>query len=205
MEVFRENLITYDNVIACKGNGRAISPANYVNAIKFISYRSYGYTLKESFIRTFPKKYLAALAKDTKSVVETNTGKYASIYNNSKAVVSILKKTIIAPHIAYTDIFHKAVIETANLASNARSETVRQKCLETLITNLKPPEVKEVEVEEAIENTVMASMDKALTQLAKKQRESIASGKMTIVNAVAGVVVDPVIIENESNELVGGE
>ena len=175
-EAFRENIISYSDVLASPG----VSVWNYVRAVKFCSYILQGDNRLTAWTRTFPAKYAKLLNDGKTKDLITN---HAVAYSSGKTVTTILDKAMVPAHIMNMRIFQEAVNSQAMLMRTANSETVRMKAADSLMNILKAPEAKKVEIDVNMHNQegadALAELRDAASKLASDQRVAIAHKKKT--------------------------
>lgn len=166
---FKENVLGFSNVLT---EGR-YSLANYLQAVKFVSHKMLGDTSTVAYSKVFPDRYQALVDKgsSTKQIAS-----FADNYSKNKLVTSILERTLVPVHILNMDLHQEAINVQAELMRSARSETVRQKAAESLIINLKAPEVAKVELDVNYNNDMVDDLRATTRALAKQQMEMIKSG-----------------------------
>lgn len=150
---------------------------DYLNASAFVSYRLMGYNQKESWERTFPDRYMAMFAagKTDKEISAT-----VSHYSKTKLVNMIFEQTMIPVWVMNQDVFQQAVDEQLKLMTTARSEMVRMQAANSIMTHLKPPEKKQIELAITTpENSGMNALRDMLTAVAARQIELIKAGATT--------------------------
>lgn len=167
---FRENFIAYMSVLQ---DGR-YSINQYLNAVKYCTFKLMGYTNQDSYIKTFPDRYKSFLengytAKDISAQV--------SLYNKRQLVNAILQQSMIPTWIINQDLHQKAINTLADLMMNANSEKVKCDSANALLNHLKPPEVAKVEVDMKItENKEITELKSVLAELSAKQLELLDKG-----------------------------
>lgn len=174
-EEFLESYLNHLNVLAD-------SPRNthtqYLNAIKFFSLVEAGNSLTDSFIKVFPERFEQAkrTSRDEESGKELVRGN-ASRYNSSKMVNEIRRVATIPVQLIHRHLLHQAILESADLMLNAKSEMVRQKAADTLIRELKPQEdsVLKIEVDDG-SKSVIEELALRSQELAAKQHEAVMAG-----------------------------
>jgi hypothetical protein len=152
----------------------------YLNAMKFFSLVEADNSLTDSYIKVFPERYERRRAgnpgKTPDQVAQLLRGE-ASRYNKSRLLCEIRRVATIPVQLVHRHLLHEAILQTAHLMTNAKSEMVRQKAADTLIRELKPSEDQtlKVEVNDGAKS-VIAELHKATKELAAQQRESIMAG-----------------------------
>lgn len=184
-EAYRDNLLSYTRVMS---DGR-FKVQEYVAAVKYVSHKLMGATNIEAYTKTFPDKYARFVAN---GVAAKDIASYVTAYNKSKLVNLIFEQTLIPSHVLNQDLYQKALNVQADLMLTAKSEKVRCDAANSLLTQLKMPEVKKVELDiTAKEDSSIAALRQATMALAAAQRLAIQSGSQTAQEAAhSRVIVD---------------
>lgn len=171
-EVYKENLLGFTDVLSL---GRYGMP-EYINAVKFVSYKLLGDSNTIAYAKTFPEKYQRLVDKNTP---QKTIASFSTAYNKGALVHKILERTLVPVHILNMDVHQEAINTQAELMRNARSETVRQKAAECLITQLKAPEAAKIEVDVNYSNDSIDELRETTRALAQQQMKLIKSGAVT--------------------------
>lgn len=170
-ENYRENLLGYANVLS---QGK-FSLEKYLNAVRYVSYKIMSMTNKKAFECTFPDKVrdwnaTGVSAKDQSS--------YHTAYNKSKLVVLIFTQSLIPTHILNADIFQQAInTQAAIMTDTTVSAMVRMQAANSLLTHLKAPETKKIELDIGIAtSSVHEDYRVIMNQMAEKQLEWMEKG-----------------------------
>lgn len=167
---FRENLLSYTKVMA---DGK-FKIESYIDAVKYVSHKLMGCSNIEAYMKTFPDKYNYFLQQ---GVAPKDIASYVTAYNKGKLVNLIYEQTLIPVHVLNMDLYQRALNVQADLMVNAKSEKVRSDAANSLLTQLRPPEVKKVELDIGVkENDAIKSLREETMRLAEAQRLAIASG-----------------------------
>lgn len=167
---YRENLLSYTKVMA---DGK-FKIESYLDAVRYVSHKLMGCSNIEAYMKTFPDKYnyflsIGVQAKDIAS--------YVTAYNKGKLVNLIFEQTLIPVHVLNMDLYQRALNVQADLMINAKSEKVRSDSANSLLVQLRPPEVKKVELDLSVkENDAIRTLRETTMQLAEQQRQAIAAG-----------------------------
>lgn len=182
-EAYRDNLLSYTRVMA---DGR-FKVQEYVNAVRYVSFKLMGATNIEAYTKTFPDKYQRFVAQ---GVAAKDIASYVTAYNKSKLVNLIFEQTLIPVHVLNQDLYQKALNVQAELMVSAKSEKVRSDAANSLLTQLKPPEVKKVELElSAKEDSSIGALRQATMEHARQLRLAMEAGAMTAQQAAHSKVV----------------
>ena len=191
-EAYRDNLLSYTKVMA---DGR-FKVQEYVNAVKYVSHKLMGSTNIEAYTKTFPDKYQRFMAQ---GVAAKDIASYVTAYNKSKLVNLIFEQTLIPSYVLNQDLYQRALNVQADLMVNAKSEKVRCDAANSLLTQLKMPEVTKVELDIGVkEDSSINVLRQATLELARQQRLSMEAGQMT----AEGVAHSKLTIDVEVKEVV---
>ena len=182
-ENYRNNLISYTSVMQ---DGK-FTIEQYLNAVRYVSFKLMGDTNIKAYMRTFPTKYTNFKSKGVK---DKDIASYVTAYNKSKLVNLIYEQSIIPTHVLNADMFQQALNVQADLMVHANSEKVRSDAANSLLTHLKPPEKKKLEIEVSqVESSVVDDLRRATQEHAKVLKQNIAAGALTVKDAAHGDVV----------------
>lgn len=182
-EAYRDNLLSYTKVMA---DGR-FKVSEYVNAVKYVSHKLMGCTNIEAYSKTFPDKMVRFTQQ---GVSAKDIASYVTAYNKSKLVNLIFEQTLIPAYVLNQDLYQKALNVQADLMMNAKSEKVRCEAANSLLTQLKQPEVKKVELDITTkEDSSINALRQATLELAAQQRLAIQAGAATVQDVAHGRLV----------------
>lgn len=171
-ENYRENLLSYTKVMA---DGR-FKIHEYVNAVKYVSHKLMGCSNIEAYSKTFPDKIVRF---QSNGVSPKDIASYVTAYNKSKLVNLIFEQTLIPVHVLNQDMYQRALNIQMELAMNAKSEKVRSDAANSIMVQLRPPEIKKVELEIATkEDSSIAQLRATTLELARQQRLMLEAGAM---------------------------
>lgn len=184
---FRDNLI---GLMDCLNphDRRAPTLQEYISAVKFVTYKHMGHTDTKAYAFTFPDRvHRMAVEK----VPQAHLWTYANKYSKSKLVVDVQAKLLVPVHIMFQDYFAQAVKVQADLMVNAQSEKVRSDAANSLMTHLRPPEVKKAEIEISTKDTgAIGDLANALNALSAQQQSMLRNGTMTLNDISEAVIID---------------
>lgn len=147
---------------------------DYVYAAKFVSFKLMGNSNFDSYVKVFPDRYQALLAKGAD---RNKIGCYVAAYNKNKLVNLILEQTLIPTHILNADLYQRAINVQAELMIGAKSEKVRSDAANSLLQHLKAPETAKIELSVKTEQTsVMEELKNAAAELVQQQRKALELG-----------------------------
>lgn len=171
-QVYKENLLSFADVIQ---TGK-YKMTQYVDAVKFVSFKLLGDTNLMAYAKVFPDRYQRQVDKGTPA---KNIASFATAFNKTDLVHKILERTLVPVHILNMDVHQEAINTQAELMRSAKSETVRQKAAECLITQLKAPETAKIEVDVNYSNDSIDELRETTRALAQQQMKLIKSGVVT--------------------------
>ncbi len=190
-ETYRENLLSYASVMS---DGR-FKMESYVAAVKYVSHKLMGASNIAAYIKTFPDKYQDFINRgiETKDIAS-----YVTAYNKSKLVNLIMEQTLIPSYVLNQDLYQKALNVQAELMLTAKSEKVRSDAANSLLTQLKMPEVNKVQLDVNVkEDGSIAALRESTLELVRQQRLMVQAGAMNAQE----VAHSKLIIDVESKEI----
>lgn len=188
-ESYRDNLISYTKVMA---DGK-FKVTSYVDAVRYVSFKLMGCTNIEAYTKTFPDKYQRFIQQ---GIQAKDIASYVTAYNKSKLVNLIFEQTLIPSHVLNQDLYQRALNVQADLMINAKSEKVRCDAANSLLTQLKAPEVKKVELDIGVkEDSSIAALRATTLELARQQRLMMESGAMNAQEVAHGKLIIDVVAE----------
>ncbi len=188
-EAYRDNLLSYTSVLA---DGK-FKINNYLDAVRYVSFKLMGCTNIEAYTKTFPQRYQKHLMNGTS---QKDIASYVTAYNKNKLVNLIMEQSLVPMHVLNLDYYQRAINVSADLMMNASSEKVRCDAANNLMTQLKAPETKKIELDIGVkEGSVIEDLNRASMELAAQQRLQIASGKATALEVAHSVIIEAVVEE----------
>jgi len=169
-ENYRDNLLSYTSVMM-EGKFKIQS---YIDAVRYVSFKLMGASNVEAYTKAFPDRFnrLINEGADDKTI-----SSYVAAYNKNMLVNKIMEQTLIPVHVFNADIYQKAINTQAMLMTTANSEKVRSDAANSLLTHLKAPEVKKIELDVGIKQDKTIEELRATTlDLVKQQREMLSGG-----------------------------
>ena len=159
----------------------------YIDAVRYVSFKLMGCTNIEAYTKTFPDKYQRFVQQ---GVSAKDIASYVTAYNKSKLVNLIFEQTLIPTHVLNQDLYQRALNVQADLMINAKSEKVRCDAANSLLTQLKAPEVKKVELDIGVkEDSSIAALRATTLELARQQRLMVESGAMNAQEIAHGRLI----------------
>lgn len=187
-EQYRENLLSYASVMQ---DGR-FKVTNYITAVKYVSYKLQGRTNTAAYGLTFPGKIADFQARN---VEPKNIASYVTAYNKSKLVSLLMEQTMTPVWVLNQDLYQSGINVLAELMLTANSEKVRSDSASALLTQLKPPETKKIEIDVgSAENETIKALRDSTMEFVIMQKQMIKSG---MVNA-EDVAKQPMLIDVEA-------
>lgn len=172
-ETFRENLIGYTEVMS-KNRTRL---NEYVNAVRFCTYRMMGKNNIEAYTLAFPDRIADFAARN---VSAKDIASYVTAYHKGKLPSAIMKQSLIPSWILNQDMYQKALNAQFELGMTATSEKVRSDALNSVLTQLKMPEEAKVELDlGGTANDAIKALQETTMALVAQQRQAIQAGVAT--------------------------
>lgn len=192
-ETYRDNFLSYMSVL----NDGRYKITDYLNAVKYCTQRLMGKSQIDSYIVTFPDRYNTMIqngksSKDISSIV--------TVYNKSKLVNAIMEQSLIPSYILNQDLYQKAINVQAELMNTATSEKVRSDAANSLLTHLKPPETKKVELDIGLkQGSEVDSLRSIIAELAGERKRMIEAGVVSVKETAEAKLVGQVIEHDPTN------
>ena len=184
-ENIRENFITYIDVLS-EGKYKI---DDYINAIKYVSYKLMGKTNRDAYRFTFPNRFWAMKEKE---IPDKDIDSIISAYNRNKLVNAIYEKTLIPSWILNQDAYQEAINTQVKLMRTANSERVRAMAADSILNHLKRPEnLGQAQLNINVNTTsALDELQKNMLELVKTQRDLIKAGVGTKEIAEQRIFID---------------
>lgn len=191
-EMFRENIVGYTSVMK-QGKFRV---SNYIDAVKYVSYKTMGDTNLSAYIKTFPDKHASFIKRGISS---KDISSYVSAYNKNKLVSLIYEQSLIPTYILNADKIQAAINNLAVIMADTDvCSRDRVAASIGLLNNIKAPETKKIELDVTHkEDSTISILREQTAKLVAQQKLSIESGEVS----AAHVVNVPLIIEGEITDV----
>ena len=171
--LIRETYITYTHVL----NTGTYKMEDYLNAVAYVSFKIMGLTNKDAYIKTFPKRYqdMVAAGRTDKEI-----SAYITAYGKNKLVNNILEQVQIPVWLLNQENYQKAINAQVELMTTSTSDLVRTQAANSLLTHLKKPESKKIELDMGEKaNDGINQLRDAVSALVVQQQKMINSGAST--------------------------
>ena len=167
---FKDNVLSYMGVLKT-GKYRI---GEYMNAVRFVSYKLIGHSDIDAYAITFPDRY-QRLADD--GVNRNDMAPHVSIYRKTQLVVKIFEQSIVPSHVLNAPMHQEALNELLLIGLNGKSEVARVSALTSILANTKPPETAKIELDISIDTgSVIDDYEQAMRAMVEKQKELIGQG-----------------------------
>lgn len=195
-EAYRDNLVSYTSVMA---DGR-FKVTEYINAVKYVSHKLMGCTNIDAYSKTFPDKIIRFA---NQGVVAKDIASYVTAYNKSKLVNLIYEQTLIPSYVLNQDLYQKALnVQAALMVDTDVSPKVRTDAANSLLTHLKMPEIKRVELDISVkEDSSIVALRQATLELVANQRLMMQAGQATAGETASSKLQLVEAIEVEAKEV----
>jgi len=189
-QAYRDNFVGFSSVL--KNSNYSVE--QYMNAVRYVTYKISGMPNIKAYMRTFPERYERLL---TEGFDEQAISAYVSVYNGGKLVVALYEQARIPVYIANADILQEAINKQAEIMRTAKSEKVRSDAASCLIKELKAPENSKLQLEVNLkQDTNVMEMRESLRQLAITQQRLIESGAFSAGGIAASKLIEGTVIKD---------
>ena len=197
---FKDNMLSYIDVL--KGGRYKID--DYMNAVRYVSYKLLGSNDIDAYAKTFPERYTTLLGE---GLTRSQMSPYTAAYKKNKLVNQIFEQTLVPHYVLNAPMYQQALNVQAELMIGARSEMVRMQAANSLLTHLKAPETTKIELDIGVsQGDVIDDYERAMSAMVAKQKELIVSGGdlKSITNAKIKVNEPEEVIEAELEDWDSG-
>ena len=191
-ECYADNLICFGSVLE---EGKYSLP-QYLNAVRYVSYKLMGDNNEKAHRKTFPEKHVDWKARGIKKKRISN---YIYAYNGGKMVMAMLRQAVIPTTILNAGKFQSALNVLCDIASDDKVlPKDRVAAADSLVRHLKPLEVATVAADAVVHSDdTIEQLAKIMHDMAKLSVDTIKSGQTT-AHAVAAAPMT--ITQGTSNE-----
>ena len=190
-EQIKNNFISYLNVLS---TGK-FSMDEYLNAVKYVSFKLLNYTNRDAYAATFPDRWERMIKE---GIEEKRMDAYVAMYNKSKLVVAIYEQTIVPTYVLNAPLHQEALNVLAKMIKDPSVRGMAKvKACEAILTHTKQPEIVKGELTIGLqENETIAELREVTEQLANTFRASIGKGK-TLQDVAEAQIIDVKVEEIE--------
>ena len=182
-EQFRENFVTYLNVLS-KGKYKM---EDYINAVKYVSFKLLGYSNINAYTATFPERY-----ERLKTEGQTQIEAFVSMYNKNKLVMQIYEQTIVPSYVLNAPMHQQALNTLAAMIvdDDVRGMTKVKAC-EAILQYTKQPDVVKGELTIGIEQSDTINDLREITEnLADTYRVMLEKKGMRLKDVAEADIID---------------
>ena len=192
-ESFKENFITYLNVLS-QGKYKM---DDYINAVKYVSFKLLGYSNIKAYAATFPERYQRLIDEGQEQI-----DAYCSMYNKNKLVMQIFEQTLVPTHVLNAPLHQEALNTLARMIKDdAVRGMTKVKACEAILAYTKPPEVIKNEFVIGVEQqSTISELREVVESLADLSRTAIANGHKSLRDIAESKIIDITPEEDEENE-----
>lgn len=188
-EHYRENLVSYTSVLK---DGR-FKTQQYFDAVRYVSCKLMGLSNQQAYLKTFPERHQRFLDQNYS---DKQISAYVATYNKTKLVNLIYEQTLIPTHILNADLYQQALNAQAKLMLTAKSEKVRSDAANSILTHLKAPEIKKIELDVTQkEDSAISELRQATLALAAQQRQLIQAGTLNAQQVASSRIIQGELAE----------
>ena len=194
-EEFRNAYLTHTTILSGK---ESFSLKTYANAVKFYSLTAAGLPAVRAYIKVFPERLQARI--DRGQSIHDMPGE-ASRFNSSDAVNKIRSQALVPIHLVNQGTVQQAINALTTIMLKGKSEIARVSAATTLIKELRPPEVQQVELQLGMSDAALEAQAKQNEQLAtiaeNQRRLLIAGADIGDIQQIHVTTIDAEVAEDE--------
>lgn len=175
MEIFKENFITFSSVLSGNTN---YSLQQYIDAVKYVSFKLMGLKNIECYARTFPERMLR-LRREGKS--EKDITAYVSGYNTSQLITRLMAQSVIPIHILNQGAVQEAINAQLAIIHHSKNDLAVVKAADSLLNHCKPPVETKMSLDiNTADKDALSALVEATRNLAKSQRTDVLNNTRTV-------------------------
>ncbi len=191
VDAYKQNFLSFISVM----RSGEYKITDYMNAVKYSSFKLMEYSNIDAYQATFPDRYRRLLLKyqdfgTEAEIRDKKVSPHVAGYNQNKLVNQVMEQAMIAPALLNHGLFQEALARQAWLMMNAGSELVQTQAANSILVQLKPAEVKKIELDIGLkENDAIGELRRATQELAVQNRLAINAGTITPKEAIEQAIL----------------
>lgn len=185
-EFITDNFINYTDLLK---DSTTYGLKDYINAIKFASFRMLGDTWVDCYKKTFPDRYDEHFA-DGKTLEALRAR--ADGFSRTKLVQSILERGYIAPYLLNQPLFQQALNVAGKIMLDEKvSAMARVQAAKTVLEYTKAPEIQKLQMEVGIKaSDDLMQLEDTMNKLADVVYTGIQNGKLTSKEVIESTIIE---------------
>jgi len=200
VEAFKQNMLSHSNILK---DGK-FSLGDYINAVRFVSYKLMEMSNIDAYMLTFPDRYerlidkFRALGIQDDEIRDKKISPYVSAYNKTELVKRVTEQALVPSHILNAHMFQEALNVQATLMLSARSEMVRSQAADSVLRYTKMPEESKIQLDITHkEDDAIKDLREEMRRLAQTQQEATQLGSVSPKEIAESNIVTAEIIEED--------
>ena len=188
-EQFKDNLLDFSNILT-EGKFKLES---YVGAVKYVTFVLLGSQNNVAYAKAFPDKYQKWILENTPN---KTIASYVSAFNKSKLVYKMFEQAMVPTHILNANKFQQAINKQAEIMNDDRASfKVQSDAANSLLTHLKAPETKKIEIDIGTGQSDQLADLRAITEEHTKQlQQQLRNGVSAKTIAHASIIPQEKVI-----------
>lgn len=202
-DVVKGRLLSHSKIL---GSG-TYQMKDYINAIKYVSYKLLDHPNIDAYMLTFPDRYqrLLDLHKalgDEAHIRVRKISSYVAEYNQTELVAKVTEQSLVPIHILNVPARQDALNVLTEIMVHGKSEKERVNAADAVLVHTKPPETTKISMDVNVSGSdAIADMQATMRELALVQQKSIAIGSQSSLEiAESKLVREDEYIEGEVTE-----
>jgi len=190
-EAFLDNMISYTGILS-EGRYRI---DQYINAVRYVSFKMFGNTNLNAYAKTFPDKYQRWLDEGKP---DNHITAYVTAFHKSKLVMGILEQAMIPTHLLNAHHFQNAInVQAQIMSDDSVSPKVRSDAANSLLTHLKAPETKKIELDVGEKtSSAIEELQATMRRLTETQLDSMGEGGMDAQQLAHSRIIEGEVIDD---------
>ena len=183
-EDVQEKLVSLNNLLL---EGK-YSVEYYMDCVAYVSYKMSGYTNQDAWAKVFPERY-KALTDAKKSPKDISS--HVSNFHNRTLVGKIMAQAMLPAYITNAHHYQTAINALVKVITTSEKPRDIIEASGTLMTHLKPPETKKIELNVGVNtSSALEDLRMATAKLAEQQEQMIKSKMYTARDAAHQMIIE---------------
>jgi hypothetical protein len=183
-EEVRNNFLSYTKVLQ---DGR-FKTQDYLNAVKYVSFKLMGYSNQDAYCRTFPQRHADLIARGADP---QEVSAYVSMYAKGKLPNLIMEQSLVPSWVLNQDLHQRGINQLAHEMVTANSAHARIMAATALVqATAKPKEAGPLVSIDLRENSGVNELRETMKELVNKQLEMIENGTSTTKDIAGQKMID---------------
>ncbi len=194
-EHYKQNFIGMSSIM----KGGTYNTKDYMNAVKFSSFRLLQNTDIDSYMLTFPDRYQRLMTNhadhgDEAAIRSDKISPYVAAYKRNDLVVKVTEQALVPSRILNAPMFQQALNIQMEIAMTSHNDKTRSEAADSVMKYTMSPETQKIELEVGLRGQdEIASLRSEMHRLASQQQITIESGTNSSLQIAESTLLHDII------------